>query len=233
MRLPAILLLLAFLTGCENPSPRALRRAPVPVPVTAVQAAQELAVVTAPSPIQWDAERSIFVAHGLPLRAEKVWTFDGATDGFVVTNGQGTPSAGSGLAVSETGPDVMVRTPKGLGINGRARSLVIVRITRTRAGRPWDGTVYYSTAAHGEDQHYFAKPVMGGDPGVNETRLLIYDMHRLNAGADDWKTSVIYQFRIDLDDAAGGAFIIEQVAVAKDPGALFDTDSAPPRHPLN
>lgn len=222
-----VVIALSSVLGCENPSPRALRRAPVPVPMPVAQVELSLAKVPGPGfgPIQWDATKSEFSTHGQPLRAEKLWTFDGTTDGFVATNGVATPSADSGLEVAETERDVVVRSPKGLQINGRTRSLVILRITRTQAGAAWDGAIYYSTAGHGEDQRFFAKPISGGNPRLNETVLIVYDMHRLSAGADDWKDSVIDQLRIDLDDIAGGAFTIHQVAVANDPGNLFDTDN--------
>ena len=234
MKLPSpalMFVIIATIAGCDNPRPRLVRLASEPSPVSAAQATPlrpSLAAVpeTALGVIQWDAAKSLFVAKGQPLRAERLWTFDGTTDGFVVSNGVGIPSAKSGLEVSEADPDVIVRSPKGLQINGRTRSLVIVRLTRTQSGSAWDGALYYSTAAHGEDQRYYAKPISGRNPRLNETVIFAYDMHRLRAGADDWKMSVIDQLRMDLDDVAGGAFTIHQVAVANDPGDLFGTDTA-------
>jgi hypothetical protein len=56
---------------------------------------------------------------------------------------------------------------------------------------------------------------------------MVFDMHRLAAGGDDWKTSKIDQVRLDLDDGPGGAFVIRQVAIAQDPGDLFPPLPAP------
>ena len=93
-----------------------------------------------------------------------------------------------------------------------------MRLTRTRAGADWDGSMFYTTAAHGEGGGFQAKPVAGADPALNETVVLVYDMTRLTDGGDDWTTSLIDQIRLDTDDAGGGAFTVHQVAVTENPG---------------
>ncbi|HEX5377393.1 MAG TPA: hypothetical protein VFW47_02410 [Phenylobacterium sp.] len=232
MTIRTLVLLLAAglaVAACDRAAPRSLHRAPVPVPAvdpsTPADAPPPREVA---GPITWDAGKRAFLAHGRPLRAEKTWTFDGATDGFVAASGEALPADGSGLTVRELGPGVILRTPRGLNVDGRLRSLVVVRMTRVRPGRPFDGTVYYSTAAHGETQSFFAKPVFGGDPVVGQTQVLVYDMHRLRSGGDDWKSSIIDQVRLDLDATPGGEFLIHQVAIAQDPGDIFPPPPKPP-----
>lgn len=221
----ALLAALAFsaldLAACSRAHTRQPHRAPPPVPanvpppVTSSGPIQET-----PGPVTWDVAKSVFMFNGQPLRAEKLWTFEGTTDGFTMGNGEVAPADGTGLSVNERGPDSYTRTPRGLNVDGHTRSLVIVRATRVRPATPFDGSVYYTTAAHGESAAFHARPVAGKDPAVGETTTLVFDMHRLSKGDLDWRNSIIDQVRIDLDDGPGGAFIIRQVAIALDPGGI-------------
>lgn len=211
--------------ACDEAAPRALRKAKPPGALAPPGAPMDLALTGKPSreppgPVRWDPARLAFAAQGRILRAEKQWIFDGATDGFVMTNGEVAPAEAGGLLVSATGPDSILRSPKGLNVNGHTRSLVIIRLSRMAPGAAWDGTVYYSTAQHGESALFRAKPVSGANPAVGATETLIFDMHQLRAGGEDWKTSIIDQVRIDLDDSPGGAFIIHQIALAQNPGGV-------------
>jgi hypothetical protein len=215
-------LALSALAACDQAQPRKPHRAPTPTTANVV-----LPVVAAggpiretPGPVIWDAAKGAFVFNGQPLRAEKLWTFDGTTEGFTMGNGEVAPADGAGLSVNELGPDSQTRTPRGLNVDGHTRSLVIVRATRVRPAAPFDGSVYYTTAAHGETAAFHARPVAGKDPAVGETTTLVFDMHRLSKGDLDWRNSIIDQVRIDLDDGSGGAFIVRQVAIALDPGGI-------------
>ena len=229
----ALLAALAFsatgLAACDRAQPRTAHRAAVPTPAAVVLpvGGPSGPARETPGPVTWDAARSVFVFNGQPLRAEKLWTFEGATDGFTMGNGEVAPADGAGLSVNELGPDSQLRTPRGLNVDGHTRSLVLVRVTRVRGARPFDGSVYYTTAAHGETAAFHARPVAGGDPQVGETTTLVFDMHRLSKGELDWRNSIIDQVRIDLDDGAGGAFIVRQVAIALDPGGI--PLAAPPK----
>ena len=232
------LLAAVSLAACDHPAPRERKVAPQPhaavAPGTPIEAPPALVPAhkfpdDPPSPVLWNPGKTAFEFNGRPLRAEKVWTFDGATDGFVATHGDVLPADGAGLSLKVGGRDAILRTPRGLNVAGANRSLVLVRLTRTGAAKRLDPTAYYSTAAHGESPAYFAKPAFGGHPRLNDTVTMVFDMHRLSAGGEDWKTSKIDQVRLDLDDGAGGAFVIRQVAIAQDPGDLFPAQPAPPK----
>lgn len=171
-------------------------------------------------PVRWAPEKRAFEAQGQALRAEKVWVFDGANDGFSMTSGEISPAQGAGLALDEIGADSQLLSPRGLNIDGHNRSLVLVRLTRVRAGPPFDGTLYYSTATHGVSDAYHGRLVLGEDPKVGETAVLGFDMHKLSKGEADWRSSIIDRLRLDLDDGAGGAFIIHQIAIAQNPGTI-------------
>ena len=215
-------LALSLLSACDRAQPRKPHRAPTPITANVVLPVVAPAgpIREIPGPISWDAAKGAFVFNGQPLRAEKMWVFDGATDGFTMGNGEVAPADGAGLSVNELGADSSLRTPRGLNVDGHTRSLVIVRVTRVRPATPFDGSVYYTTAAHGETAAFHARPVAGKSPEVGETATLVFDMHRLSKGDLDWRGAIIDQVRIDLDDGPGGAFIVRQVAIALDPGGI-------------
>ena len=229
---PALLAALT-LAACDRSAVRVEKRAPKPVAAvplgTPISPPKPHAFPDdPPSPVTWNAGKAVFEVNGRSLRAEKVWTFDGATDGFVATHAEVIPADGAGLALKIGGRDTILRTPRGLNVAGANRSVVLVRLTRTGAAKRLDPTLYYSTAAHGEGQSWFAKPVFGGHPRLNDTTTMVFNLHRPAAGEGDWKSSVIDQVRLDLDDGPGGAFVIRQVAIAQDPGNLFPALPTPP-----
>lgn len=202
--------LMLTVTACDQPAPWA--RAAVAPPQTLVAAKPR------PQAIMWNEGKDAFEIAGKPLKAGRLWTFDGSTEGFVLTGGAALPGAPVGLEIQNERADPMLRSPTGLALDGRRFSLVLVRMTRTRPGAAWDGAIFYRTANHGESGEFQAKPVDGADPAVNETVVVVYDMSRLKSGGDDWRTSQIDQIRLDTDDQAGGGFVIHQIAVTENPG---------------
>ncbi|MDP2010080.1 MAG: hypothetical protein Q8K11_07865 [Phenylobacterium sp.] len=210
------LALVLTLAACDKPAPRTLRLEPVPRPSLPVE--KPVAPTTRVQPISWDADQQTFRLGTAPLKAVRMWTFEGASDGFVLTGGITGLAQNAGLRVTNQAPDPALRSPSGLEINGARGSLVLVRLTRKQASPAWDGTLYYSTADHAESQAFFARPVIGGSPAVNETLILAFDMAHPTGGGDDWTTSLISQIRLDTDDSPGGAFVIRQIAVTENPG---------------
>jgi hypothetical protein len=199
------------LAACDQPAPWA-RAATAPEPAKVAQNLRLQAV-------SWNDEAQRFEINGAPLKSGRLWTFDGSTEGFVATGGEVLPASPLGMDLRNAAGDSMLRSPRGLALDGSRYSLVLVRMTRTRAGAAWDGSIFYSTANHGEAGDYQAKPRDGADPAVNETVVLVYDMANLRAGGDDWTSSLIDQIRLDTDDEAGGGFVVHQIAVTENPGA--------------
>lgn len=211
-----LLALTLTLAACDRPALRTLKLAPVPKPVLPVEKA--LPPQVRAQSIAWDPADETFRLRGAPLMPVRLWTFNGTSEGFVLTGGLTGLAQNAGLRVTNQRGDPILRSPSGLALNGARGSLVLVRLTRKQASPAWDGSLFYSTAAHGESQQFFAKPVMGENPAVNETLILVYDMAHPLAGGEDWTTSTIDQIRIDTDDTPGGAFVIRQVAVTENPG---------------
>lgn len=176
-------------------------------------------------PVSWDNERGQLRLDGQLLRTVKLWTFDGSTEGFTGVGSIVAPAAGQGLALRMADPTL--RSPRGLNVPGGQFPLVLVRLTRAKAGGPWDGALYYATPTHGEGVGYLGKPLSGGDPKLNETTTLVYDMAQQAVGAPDWTQSTIDQIRLDIDDKPGGAFIIHQVAIAARPEGASNPPAKP------
>jgi len=209
------LALTAALAACGRPTDTAK-----PPPVAAGP------LVERDGPIRWNASSGAFELAGKPLKTVKLWTFDGSTEGFVPVGSKIIPAPGTGLSVTVADPTL--RSPKGLNVPGGQFPLVLVRLTRTAPAGAWDGALYYSTAHHGEGIGFFGKPVSGADPAVGETTTLIYDMSRQAAGAPDWSQSTIDQIRLDLEDRAGGVFLIRQIAIAANPDPAAIAPAPPP-----
>lgn len=210
------LALLAALAGCGRPTETA--KAPAPAAAPAVERT---------GPVRWNPANSGFELNGAPLKTVKLWTFDGSTEGFTGVGSKIVPASGSGIAVNILDPTI--RSPKGLNVPGGQFPLVLVRLTRTAPGAPWDGALYYSTASHPETINFLGKPISGANPKLGETTTLVYDMSRQVTGGADWTQSTIDQIRFDLEDRPGGSFLIRQVAIAEspDPAALGGPPLAP------
>jgi hypothetical protein len=166
-----------------------------------------------PEAVRWNSAISAFEVAGKPLRAAKLWTFDGSTEGFTTAGGETMLAEGAGLKVRLATP--ILRSPRGLAVDGSLYSLVLVRLTRVAGGGGWNGALYYVTPAHQESGAYFSKPILGADPAPGETTILVYDMAHPTVGGEDWTLSLIDQIRLDLQDGPGGEFVVHQVAIAE------------------
>ena len=203
---------------------------PKPTPTAAAEApAAKVRPPRAPEPITWDAAQKAFVLDGKPLKAAAQWTFETGTDGFEGAGSTLAARAGGGLEVTGDLFDPIVRLPKGRSVKGAEANTVLVRITRNRDTERWDGSLFWTTAAHGEAAGFATKPVRGADPAVGETTIMVYDLAKPKKGGDDWTRSVITGVRLDLDDSAGGAFTVHQVAIVNLPGGA--TPEAPASAP--
>lgn len=221
--LPILGLVLALLAGCDEPRPREPQINPRPQPVDdrdlPPAARPANAAVERPGPYAWDGSAGHFTFEGQPLRAGRLWTFEGSTDGFVMAGGEVLPAETSGLRLAARAFDPALRSPSGLALDGAQFSHVLVRVTRLAPATDWDGSLHYVTAAHPEAAGFMAKPFQGADPQVNETVIMAYDMRSPNLGGRDWVTSLIESIRLDFDDAAGGEFLIHQIAITEPPAS--------------
>lgn len=214
--LPILAIGAALLAACDGLE--SIQNTSAAEPAQVAPAANSAAAVSERvQSVRWNETAQRFELDGQPLRAAKLWTFDGSTEGFVMTGGAAGLTPGSGLSVVQSEPDPILRSPSGLNIDGSANTLVLVRLTRAAPGQLWKGDVHYTTAGHGESGDYVARPVQGADPAVNETTILVYDMANLKRGGADWTQSIIDQLRFDFEDAPGGEFLVRQVAVARRP----------------
>lgn len=218
------------LAACDEAKPR--HPPPEPAPPYADRA-PPLGSAERPGLARWNAQAGVFEMGGKPLQTARIWTFDGATDGFTAMNAEGSIEPSGGLRLVNRAPDSILLSPKGLDIPGGRYPLVLVRLTRVKAGGQWSGALFYLTAQHQAGEQFRGNPKDMRGPEVGETVTLVYDMRQTPA-ASDWANSAIDQLRFDSDDAPGGEFVIKQVAVAAAPepaapphGAAAATASTP------
>lgn len=170
-------------------------------------------------PVKWDDTGGRFTVDGAVLKTAHLWRFDGTTEGFSSAAAQIEPANRGGLRVSEQAIDAILRSPQNLAIKGAQYNGVLVRLTREKEASKWDGSLFFTTAAHGESAGFFGKPLRGADPVAGETTIMVYDMANLRKGGGDWTASTITGLRLDLDDQPGGQFVIHQIAVVALPAS--------------
>jgi hypothetical protein len=210
LRPTAVLLAGALaLSACDQPKPAAKAEAEAP--------AAKVRPPRAPEPITWDPALKAFTLDGKTLKAASLWTFETGVDGFEGAGSTLTARPGGGLDVKGDLFDPIVRLPKDLSVKGAESNAVLVRITRNKDTERWDGSLFWTTAAHGEAAGFATKPIRGADPAVGETTIMVYDLAKPKKKGDDWTRSTITGIRLDLDDTEGGEFTIHQVAIVSLP----------------
>ncbi len=140
------------------------------------------------------------------LEIGKSWNFDADVEGFVALSGTLTWSNGA-LQLNSSGTDPALRTP-GISLVGSKNYLLRMRIKRV-AGSGWDGTVYYTTAGHGESETY-RKQITNGT-ATGEWRILEWDMSDIA----DWVGSTVINIRFDLGNTAQDQFLIDWVSIGR------------------
>ncbi len=192
--------------------------APAPVVATAPAAPRP---PRAPEPVVWDEAGERFTLDGMVLKTAHLWRFDGSLEAFSSLGARLQPVSGSGLQVIQDAPDAVLRSPQNLAIDGKRYNAVLVRLTRVQPSEKWDGSIFYTTQAHGESAGFHTKPLRGANPVQGETTIMVYDMTNLKRGGADWTASTISGLRLDFDDSVGGGFVVRQIAVVSLPATAI------------
>lgn len=152
-------------------------------------------------------------AAGMDAAPAGQWQFDTSVEGWGAANATISQAAGS-ITVTATAADPNIFSPL-ISINGSLFSRVKAKVTR-RAGAAtdWDGSLFYSTAAHPVSGSYFARAA-NPNLAVGESAIIEWDMANLQAGGNDWVTSTITRIRIDLGAAVGGSFEVDWIVVGR------------------
>lgn len=174
----------------------------------------------------------------LDLDVAHSWTFRTSAEGFTAANGN-TSFGELGLTFTETAADSNLTSPT-LSIDGRRFRRVYVDLTRTAPRNPgsWDGVIYYALSGGGFNEGQKLTPSQGGDPAVGERVLLVFDAElpsTPNNANLPWRTGTVTSIRLDLDNTAGGQFIIHGVTVAgedNDASTQFKATATSPGRPL-
>lgn len=144
------------------------------------------------------------------FQAERLWNFNGGVEGFTNGNNTSLSSPSTYMTVAATGSDPYFFSPT-FSVYGPAFNKVRARIMRT-AGAGWDGSIFYSTGAHGHDGGFY-KNVPVFPAANNEWVVIEWDMIDLTAGGSDWIASNITQIRLDLGTSAADTFLVDWIAI--------------------
>lgn len=191
------LLLVLALAGCDKPNPSPIKNTW--------------------DNVAWDEARAQFLIGGHPVEVVEQWDLGKDSSAFQAVNAQGHARSGEGLEVSGGSGDPGIRSVSALAIPGGRGNMVLVHLTRVRAGGGWDGSLFYVTSRHGESEAYMNRPAGAEPPPVGEPATLVYDMSAPVSGRRDWRRSKIKQIRIDFDGDGAGQVIVHRIAIVKAP----------------
>lgn len=146
-------------------------------------------------------------------KAAERWRFRGTADGWSPNANATLTTTPNGLILNEVVADANISIT-GLAIDGATHRYVILDLERVAFGSvgTWQGVLRYATSGHGFSLSFYK---VIENIGLGERRLQVLDMHALTVGGTDWQTNEITQLRVDLDDDAGGQFVIHGIHVGE------------------
>ena len=147
-----------------------------------------------------------------------VYNFDSSVEGWTA-NGASQSVSDSIVLLASTSNDPQWISPA-ISISGAAVRYIKLRIKRF-AGSEWQGTVYYATGAHGNSESFKKQVTTDPTAGTSEFVDLVFDMHALTTGGDDWKTSTITSIRLDLGASSSDSFGIDWTMLGSEANITF------------
>jgi hypothetical protein len=148
------------------------------------------------------------------------WNFsDSSLDGWAVTNG--TLTGGLDAATFTATVAMAYIGIGGLNFAGGSNRYVRVRLRQLAAGA-WEGNLYYSTGAHGISASYYKTVSAPAGLSGGDWVYLIFDMHDLTAGGNDWSQNTVTGLQLDLTSGAAGSFEIDWIGYAGN--TVFEAD---------
>lgn len=139
------------------------------------------------------------------------WNFETDADGWTLGGGSLTHNSDGYIVLDSTSTDPVLQET--VSINGARDNAVLVKIRRT-GGSGWQGTLYYSTSAHGSTESY-RKVISDPTSGTTDWVIAEWDMTALNPGGTDWVDNTITALRFDFGNAASDDFEIDWIAVGQ------------------
>lgn len=123
--------------------------------------------------------------------ADFSWQFVKTSDGWTQENITITNNANSITLQTNSGDPIFRRT---VSFSGGGYRYMIANIKRL-GGAGWDGAAVYKTSSHGESAS-FIKTI--SEPDISNFATVVWDMHDLTLGGDDWKNNTITGIRFDF-----------------------------------
>jgi hypothetical protein len=134
--------------------------------------------------------------------------FDASTDSWTASGATATATGGI-LTVNSTSIDPLIR--RTVSFAGSRYPYVEVFLRRS-TGTTWDGTLYYSTAGHGESALFYNQYTEPTWDGVNY-QYMIVDNRNLVVGGTDWTNNTITNLRLDFGAAIDDDFTVDWIQI--------------------
>ena len=178
-----------------------------------------VATVTAGASLGGTSSQATGVANNADVTGENTfvpavsWPFAASSlDGFLTANATLVSQNNGTVRLDSTGSDPILASPSGLTVVGADNFIVRARVQRV-AGSAWDGSLYYSTAGHGETGSYYKAHT---DTTVTGQWIVVeWDMSALTVGGTDWIDNTILQIRLDLGASASDDFLIDWITIGR------------------
>lgn len=143
------------------------------------------------------------------------WHFIGAVQGWTAANATFGTTGTTSVVLTATAADPILRRalPAFAGTKYR---YVVARLRRLVAGA-WEGSVQYTTPAHGETAGFIKTVSEPAEWATGAWAIVVWDMHALTAGGSDWLDSFITGLRFDFSSANGSSVEIDWIALSEYP----------------
>lgn len=142
------------------------------------------------------------------------WQFIASVQGWTTTNATLTSNPTT-VTLTATAADPHFRRTLS-GESGAKYRYVVARLRRLVVSA-WEGSVFYSTPAHGENGSHYKAVAEPADWAIGNYFTVAFDMHALTTGGTDWLDSFITGVRLDFSNASGSSVEIDWIALSEYP----------------
>jgi hypothetical protein len=175
-----------------------------------------------------------FVAPFEPYHAA-MWDFRDSVGPWVGVNATLSATADTMIITGTATISPVARIAHGgISVPGNLYDKVRVKYRRTTGTSAWDGTVFYTTAAHTGFSASYRKTIPAPETTLQNDKWYIseWDMLNLTAGGADWISSTITGLRIDFTDAANEVWEVDWVIVGRHGAGEWTVNTINPTNQL-
>lgn len=142
------------------------------------------------------------------------WQFIASVQGWTAVNATLTSGTTSVTLTATAADPILQRVLPAFA--GAKYRYAVVRLRRLVAGA-WEGSMLYTTPAHGESGSFFKTIAEPAEWATGAWVNVVWDMHALTVGGSDWLDSFITGVRFDFSSANASSVEIDWIALSPYP----------------